>query len=191
MTDEQRPTDEDGEGTATPWWVSPPRDVWDARPPEPAEPTEPTVSSEPAADENTTERYGAVYDVWAPTDTLGRETGGAGASFGGMLDVSSAVDTVYSPFEVACLDLAGREAGRPVSDLLGGAMRDRVPFSGYLFYKWAAHPGDEPDVWGEALDPDQVVTQARRMVDGWGFGSLGQMNAETVSPLTVVLSGWL
>ena len=30
-------------------------------------------------------------------DVLGRETGGAGASFGGMLDVDSAVDTVYSP----------------------------------------------------------------------------------------------
>ena len=33
-------------------------------------------------------------------------------SFGGMLDVDSAVDTVYSPFEVACLDLQGHEAGR-------------------------------------------------------------------------------
>ena len=106
------------------------------------------------------------------TDVLGRETGGAGASFGGMLDVGSAVATVYSPFEVACLDLQGREAGRPVSDLLGGAVRDRVPFSGYLFYKWATHPGAEPDAWGAALDPDGIVAQARRMVDRWGFGSL-------------------
>lgn len=109
------------------------------------------------------------------TEVLGRETGGAGASFGGMLDVGSAVDTVYSPFEVACLDVQGHETGRSVSDLLGGAVRDRVPFSGYLFYRWAAHPGDaqgEPDAWGEALTPDRVVAQARRMVDGWGFGSL-------------------
>lgn len=106
------------------------------------------------------------------TEVLGRETGGAGASFGGMLDVSSAVDTVHSPFEVACLDLQGREAGVPVSDLLGGAVRERVPFSGYLFYKWAGHPGHADDAWGEALTPDQVVDQARRMVDGWGFGSL-------------------
>ena len=105
-------------------------------------------------------------------ETLGREVGGAGASFGGMLDVRSAVDTVYSPFEVACLDVQGRETDRPVSDLLGGAVRDRVPFSGYLFYKWAGHPGADDDSWGEALTPDAVVAQARTMVDGWGFGSL-------------------
>lgn len=106
------------------------------------------------------------------TVTLGRETGGAGASFGGMLDVSSAVDTVYSPFEVAAFDVIGREAGRPVSDLLGGRVRDRVPFSGYLFYKWAGHPGHDADGWGEALDPGSIVAQAKRMVDAWGFNSL-------------------
>lgn len=106
------------------------------------------------------------------TDVLGRETGGGGASFGGMLDVDSAVDTVHSPFEVACLDLQGHEAGVPVSDLLGGAVRDEVPFSGYLFYKWAGHPGFADDAWGEALTPAQLVDQAHRMVDGWGFGSL-------------------
>ncbi|HWM72210.1 MAG TPA: enolase C-terminal domain-like protein [Nocardioides sp.] len=105
-------------------------------------------------------------------DVLGRETGGGGASFGGMLDVSSAVDTVYAPFEVACLDLVGHEVGRPVSDLLGGAVRERVPFSGYLFYKWAGHPGRPDDGWGEALDPDGIVVQAKRMVDEWGFGAL-------------------
>jgi glucarate dehydratase len=105
--------------------------------------------------------------------TLARGEGGrAGASFGGMLDVDSGLDTVYAPFEVACLDLQGHEAGRPVSDLLGGRVRDRVPFSGYLFYKWAGHPGQHADDWGEALGPDQLVAQARRMVDGWGFGSL-------------------
>ncbi len=102
----------------------------------------------------------------------GGDGGGAGASFGGMLDVNSALDTTYSPFEVACLDVQGHLAGRPVSDLLGGAVRERVPFSGYLFYKWDAHPGHDPDVWGEALTPDALVAQARRMVDGWGFGSL-------------------
>jgi glucarate dehydratase len=105
-------------------------------------------------------------------DVLGKETGGAGASFGGMLDVSSAVDTVVSPFEVALLDIQGRELGRPVSDLLGGRVRDEVPFSAYLFYKWAAHPGHEPDSWGEGVTPEQMVVQARRMVDVYGFTAI-------------------
>jgi len=63
----------------------------------------------------------------------------------GLIGDSSATDRVFSPFEVACLDIQGRAAGRPVADLLGGAVRDEVPFSAYLFYKWAAHPGAEPD----------------------------------------------
>jgi glucarate dehydratase len=85
---------------------------------------------------------------------------------------SSATDRVFSPFEVACLDIQGQAAGRPVADLLGGAVRDEVPFSAYLFYKWAAHPGAEPDGWGEALDPDGIVAQARRMVGQYGFTAL-------------------
>ena len=68
MTDEHRPTDEDGDGTATPWWVSPPREVWDARPAEPAEraespapaqPAQPVEPVQPGADDTATERYGA------------------------------------------------------------------------------------------------------------------------------------
>ena len=51
-------------------------------------------------------------------------------------------------------------------------MRDRVPFSAYLFYKWAGHPGAEPDEWGEALDPDGIVAQARRMTEEYGFGAI-------------------
>jgi glucarate dehydratase len=73
---------------------------------------------------------------------------------------------------VACLDIQGRAAGRPVSDLLGGAVRDAVPFSAYLFYRWASHPGAAPDGWGEALDPDGIVAQARRMVADYGFTAL-------------------
>ena len=72
----------------------------------------------------------------------------------GLITTASTTDRVFSPFEVACLDVQGKALGRPVSDLLGGAVRDAVPFSAYLFYKWAGHPGAEPDEWGEALDPD-------------------------------------
>ncbi|GAA3699436.1 glucarate dehydratase family protein [Nonomuraea antimicrobica] len=105
-------------------------------------------------------------------ETLGASTGGAGASFGGMLEVSSAVDTVVAPFEVALLDLQGRALGRPVSDLLGGAVRGRVPYSAYLFYKWAGHPGHDDDTWGEGRTPEQMVAQARRMVSEYGFTAI-------------------
>jgi glucarate dehydratase len=100
------------------------------------------------------------------TDTAG------GHGMSGMVTGSSTADRVLSPFEVACLDIQGKITGRPVSDLLGGAVRDRVDYSAYLFYKWAGHPGAEPDSWGAALDPDQLVAQARRMIDEYGFSAI-------------------
>jgi glucarate dehydratase len=90
----------------------------------------------------------------------------------GMITTASAVDQVLSPFEVACLDIQGKAVDRPVVDLLGGAVRDSVPFSAYLFYKWAGHPGVEPDSWGEALDPAGIVAQAQRIVDEYGFTAI-------------------
>jgi glucarate dehydratase len=78
----------------------------------------------------------------------------------------------FAAFEVPALDLAGQAIGRPVSDLLGGAVRPAVPYSGYLFYKWAGHPGGAPDGFGEALTPEGIVAQAKWLVDTYGFGSL-------------------
>ncbi|MEU5792058.1 glucarate dehydratase family protein [Streptomyces sp. NPDC047813] len=103
---------------------------------------------------------------------LGGDAGSDGHGLTGMITSSSTVDRVFSPFEVACLDIQGKAAGRPVSDLLGGAVRDHVPFSAYLFYKWAAHPGDADDPWGEALGPEGIVAQARRMIDDYGFTAI-------------------
>lgn len=105
-------------------------------------------------------------------DRLGSDTDGQGSGLAGMITSSSTVDRVFSPFEVACLDVQGHASGRPVSDLLGGAVRASVPFSAYLFYKWAAHPGAEPDSFGAALDPDAIVAQARRIVDEYGFTAI-------------------
>ncbi|NED59722.1 glucarate dehydratase, partial [Streptomyces sp. SID10244] len=97
-------------------------------------------------------------------------TGGDGVA--GMITTASTTDRVFSPFEVACLDLQGKVLGRPVSDLLGGAVRDRVPFSAYLFYKWAGHPGAAEDSWGEAIDPAGLIRQAHRMIDEYGFTAI-------------------
>jgi glucarate dehydratase len=91
---------------------------------------------------------------------------------GGMVMTSSTADRVLSPFEVAALDIQGKLLGIPVSELLGGAVRDRVNYSAYLFYKWAGHPGQDEDDWGAALDPDALVRQARRMIDQYGFSAI-------------------
>lgn len=80
--------------------------------------------------------------------------------------------TVFSLFEVACLDAQGHALGRPVTDLLGGRARDRVDFSAYLFYKYGTHADGRADEWGEVLTPDAVVGQARTMIDRYGFGSI-------------------
>ncbi|MFC7328439.1 glucarate dehydratase family protein [Marinactinospora rubrisoli] len=105
-------------------------------------------------------------------DRLAGDRGTAGHGMSGMVTGSSTADRVLSPFEVACLDVQGKAIGRPVSDLLGGAVRDRVDYSAYLFYKWAGHPGAEPDSWGAALKPDDLVAQARRMIDEYGFRAI-------------------
>ncbi len=78
-------------------------------------------------------------------------------------------------FEVAFLDLQGQVAGLPLHQILGGAVRDRVPYSAYLFYKFGQHkddPGYPVDDWGEAITHDQMVEQARRMCGTYGFGSI-------------------
>lgn len=103
---------------------------------------------------------------------LRADTTSGGHGMSGMVTGSSTPDRVLSPFDVAALDIQGKVLGRPVSDLLGGAVRDRVPFSGYLFYKWASHPGLAGDSWGPALDADGIVAQAQRMVADYGFTAL-------------------
>ncbi|WBB62584.1 glucarate dehydratase family protein [Streptomyces sp. WMMC500] len=104
--------------------------------------------------------------------SLVSDTGEGGHGMGGMVTTSATADRVLSPFEVAALDIQGRITGRPVSDLLGGAVRDRVAYSAYLFYKWAGHPGQDEDGWGAALDPGGLVRQARRIVDEYGFTAI-------------------
>ncbi|WP_368623208.1 glucarate dehydratase family protein [Paraburkholderia sp. BR13444] len=81
---------------------------------------------------------------------------------------------VISTLEVAMLDLQGQIVGAPIVDLLGGKVRDAVPYSAYLFFKYAEHIDKPyaPDAWGEGLSPEQIVAQARRMIELYGFQSI-------------------
>lgn len=83
---------------------------------------------------------------------------------------------VFGALEVAALDLIGKATGRPVCDLLGGRVRDEVFFSAYLFYKHAGGGGEGDDAredrWGEALTPEDLASQAQRMVAEYGFPSV-------------------
>ena len=80
---------------------------------------------------------------------------------------------VGGAIEVAMWDALGKATGRRVCDLLGGQVRDSVPFSAYLFYKFARHHGEtQDDPWGEVLTPEQLVDEARRFHEIGGFRAI-------------------
>jgi glucarate dehydratase len=90
----------------------------------------------------------------------------------GGYSIDKTLASVYSLCEVAALDAQGHYLGVPVVDLLGGPVRDRVDFSAYLFYKYGEHQNGTSDRWGQALTPEEIVTQARTMIDEYGFESI-------------------
>jgi glucarate dehydratase len=83
---------------------------------------------------------------------------------------------IYAAIEVACLDLIGKTVGQPICDLIGGRVRDEVPFSAYPFFKHAGGGGEKEDTradeYGEALSPEALVRQVRQMVGKYGFRSI-------------------
>lgn len=107
----------------------------------------------------------------------------AGAELAPGSQAGKAAAAAYSAFEVAFLDLQARAQGVPLVDLLGGPLRRDVPFSAYLFFKYAQHVDAPyaPDAWGEALDEAQIVEQARRMIAQYGFGSI-KLKAGALEP---------
>lgn len=73
----------------------------------------------------------------------------------------------FAAIEFACLDIIGQATSRPVSQILGGALRERIPLSAYLFYRYAADSGA-----GAVGNPDELVAHARDLVEEFGFTSL-------------------
>jgi glucarate dehydratase len=107
----------------------------------------------------------------------------AGAELAPGSHPSKQVANAYSAFEVALLDLQARHLNAPLVDLLGGAIRTEVPFSAYLFLKYAEHIDSPypPDRWGEAVTPEQIVKQAKTMIDQYGFGAI-KLKAGALAP---------
>ncbi len=74
---------------------------------------------------------------------------------------------MLAALEFACLDLLGQQWGVPVSEILGGRLRDHVPFASYLFFRYA---GDHAR-GGEVRTVRQLVEQALDLKARYGFTS--------------------
>lgn len=87
-----------------------------------------------------------------------------------------ATTRTFAAVEVGCLDLIGKTIGIPVCDLIGGRVRDKVPFSAYPFYKHAGGGGEGTDAredkYGECLSPETLVQQVVKMRAEYGFQSI-------------------
>ncbi|MFZ0214495.1 MAG: enolase C-terminal domain-like protein [Candidatus Dormiibacterota bacterium] len=73
----------------------------------------------------------------------------------------------HAAIEFACLDVIGQRLGVPLYQLLGGRLRDRVPFASYLFFRYP----NERTGHGEVRTPEQLVAHARELRAEHGFTS--------------------
>jgi len=74
---------------------------------------------------------------------------------------------LLAALEFACLDVLGQAWGVPVSELLGGRLRDRVPFASYCFFRYPNAATGQ----GEVRTIDQAVQQAWDLKTRFGFTS--------------------
>jgi glucarate dehydratase len=72
---------------------------------------------------------------------------------------------ILAALEFACLDIIGQAWGVPVHAILGGKLRDSVPFASYCFFRYA----DPNTGLGEVRTIDQVVENARALKQKYGF----------------------
>ena len=74
---------------------------------------------------------------------------------------------ILAAIEFACLDILGQRWGVPVSEIIGGRLRERVPFASYLFFQY---PNSETGQ-GEVRTIEQLVEQAVNLKSRYGFTS--------------------
>lgn len=72
---------------------------------------------------------------------------------------------MLAALEFACLDIMGQKWGVPVSEILGGRLRDRISFASYLFFQYS----DGRNGNNEVRTIDQLVAQAKSLKEQYGF----------------------
>jgi len=72
---------------------------------------------------------------------------------------------MLAALEFACLDILGQAWGVPVCDIIGGRLRDHVPFASYLFFRYPS----PTDGSGEVRTCDQLVAEALALKASHGF----------------------
>ena len=74
---------------------------------------------------------------------------------------------IHAAIEFACIDIIGKRLGIRACDLLGGALREKVPFASYLFFRY---PNEDTGKGGEEM-PDAMVRHAQTLVEQHGFST--------------------
>lgn len=74
---------------------------------------------------------------------------------------------LHAAIEFACMDIIGKKLGVRACDLLGGAMREEIPFASYLFFRY----GDVKTGKGGEETAEDMVRHARDLVGKYGFKS--------------------
>jgi glucarate dehydratase len=72
---------------------------------------------------------------------------------------------LHAALEFACLDVAGKRLGIRACDLLGGAVREKIPFASYLFYRL---PNEKTGSGGES-SLEAMVAHAKELTKQYGF----------------------
>ena len=70
--------------------------------------------------------------------------------------------------EIALWDIIAKKADRPLCDLIGGRYRDKVPFSGYVFFRYK---NQETGAGGEK-SPEEIVEFCEKAIEEYGFDCL-------------------
>jgi len=72
---------------------------------------------------------------------------------------------LHAAIEFACIDIIGKKLNIRACDLLGGAMREKVSFASYLFFRY---PNEQTNIGGEE-SVEEMVNHAKDLVKKYGF----------------------